>query len=224
MPVWDCGQFCEPLISLLTRRGFDVTVIDTLSITTTPDLGVSLQQLKGALSFITNGRPFLIGGVALGGALAQKLSCELPNIDRVISISGPTFPNQELDTKLSTLVDSLEAKNLDVAMNQLYDWLPPKNSYEQRAPRIDKNAFSDAINRMKAGFSILRQIDARESIKEFKGKTLLMVGELSQMVSKENLLENYHSPTYTASIIRNAGMRPWQDNEKLSYKTVENWL
>ncbi|MGB7997729.1 MAG: hypothetical protein WCF45_16560, partial [Photobacterium halotolerans] len=145
-------------------------------------------------------------------------------IDRVISISGPTFPDKELDTKLSALVDNLETKNLDVAMNQLYEWLPPKNSYEIRAPRIDKNAFSDAINRMKAGFSILKQIDARESITEFKGKTLLMVGELSQMVSKENLLENYNSPTYTASIIKNAGMRPWQDNEKQSYKTVENWL
>lgn len=224
MPVWDCGQFCEPLISLLTRRGFDVTVIDTLSIITTSDLVFSLQQLKVALSDITNGRSFLICGVALGGALAQKLSCELPNIDGVISISGPTYPNPDLDGKLSALVDSLEAKNLDVAMNQLYDWLPPKNSYELRAPRINEDAFIDATNRMKSGFSILKQIDARESIKAFKGKTLLIVGELSQMVSKKNLLENYQSPTYTASIIKNAGMRPWQDNEKQSYQTVENWL
>lgn len=224
MPEWDCGQFCEPLISLLNSRGFDVTVIDTLSILTTFNLDVSLRQIKNVLSSITNGKPFLIGGIALGGAIAQRLSCELPNIDRVVSISGPTFCNQELDSKLSILIDALEAKDLYVAMNLLYDWLPPKNSYRIRAPIVKENISTDAIFRMKAGFSILKQIDAREHIKEFKGKTLLMVGELSQMVSRVSLLSDYQSPTYFASVIERAGMRPLHDNEKQSYITIANWL
>ncbi|MFA1563198.1 alpha/beta hydrolase family protein [Aliivibrio fischeri] len=224
MAAWDYGQFCEPLTFQLNHHGFDVTVIDTLSVLTTSNLDFSLHKLKDILSSITNGKPFLIGGVALGGALAQRLSCELPNINRVISISGPTFPSQDLNTKLSSLIEILENDNLEVAMNQLYDWLPPKNGYEMEAPIIESSISTDAIDRMISGFSILKQIDARKSIKEFKGKTLLIVGELSQMVSKENLLKNYQSPTYTASIISNAGMRPWQDNEKQSYKTVEKWL
>lgn len=223
MPLWDRGEFCLPLSQLLSNAGYEVIIIDTLSVCSSANEILALQEVEIAIKKYSGALPILLCGFALGGTFAQCLANRIKHLDGFLSVSGPGYATNELNEKLSSLINDLKNEKLSSAMESLYQWITPLNTSPFITPGIPANKRCIATERMLKGFSILKRLDSRPALNLYSGKSLLIVGELSQMANLTNQVQT-GKEHHQVAVIKGAGMRPWNDNHKQSSLTVTNWI
>ncbi|UGS39959.1 hypothetical protein [Pseudocitrobacter corydidari] len=223
MPVWDEGQFCAPLVTLLVAKGYHVTVIDTLTLIQDG----SPERAVEALSQALNARfqsSYLLVGFAMAGTLVQLLAPHLHGLSGVMSVSAPGFADEQLNRRLGELVSLLEEGEVEHAVDVLHQFVVPEG---QAAPEVrftlPDAAKASAIQRMLTGFALLLNMDARAAIARYNGKYLAIVGDKSQLASWENQTHSTQ-PTHLYRRIPEAGMRPWNDNPAAMNALLNEWV
>ncbi|MCX4240908.1 hypothetical protein [Paraliomyxa miuraensis] len=229
-PSFDDGAFCSVLSDALVGRGFGVLIVDT------PAIVESLASARG-LAHVVEGLAerlrgpasgaSLLAGYALGGTLAVKLARYLPQVPRILSISGPGFVDAALRRGLAPLMSALEAGQLGHALRLLAESVAPLG----QAPGAQhRDAFGSesglgelAVRRMLAGFRLLFELDARAEAASYEGELLGLVGELSQLATAENQAFT-PGPHRRLVSVPGAGMRVLRDDPEFAMRAIEAWL
>lgn len=223
MPVWDEGQFCAPLVTLLAEKGYSVNVIDTLTLIQDASPERAVEVLCQAL----NARfqpPYLLVGFAMAGTLVQLLAPHLNGLSGVISVSAPGFADEQLKTRLGLIISLLEKNEAEHAVDILHQFVVPEGqSVQEGRFTLSDAAKASAVQRMLTGFTLLLNMDARNAIACYSGKYLAIVGEKSQLASWENQTHSAQ-PTHLYRRIPKAGMRPWNDNPTAMDALLNEWV
>ncbi|WP_237387886.1 hypothetical protein [Xenorhabdus sp. Sc-CR9] len=223
MPLWDHGDFCTPLFSLLQKMGYQVSIIDTLALINSIEPEHAINTIESELNRRFT-QPYLLVGFAMSGTLVQLLAPRLKKLMGVISISGPGYTDSLLANKLKQLIDLLNKNQLDEAISLLYDFVVPEDGMPHaQIPSIPDHLRSTARKRMLTGFSLLLQLDARTTLCKYKGKFLSIIGGCSQLATVSNQVVRTH-PTHCFIIVEGAGMRLWEDNPVFTNNIINNWL
>lgn len=223
MPLWDDGMFCKPLLSLLTNKGFKVSLVDTLSLIHSDDPQETIDSVHDEL-IARAGSPFLLVGFAMAGTLVQMLSPRMNCLTGVISISAPGFTDYLLNERIDYLVSLLNRGYLDEALEALNQFVVPEGQTSLHAvDTIPESQRKVATERMLRGFSLLRRLDARPAMAKFRGKYLGIVGEKSQLATWSNQTHS-GNPNHRYERIPGAGMRPWNDNASAINLLVNEWI
>lgn len=229
-PSFDDGAFCSVLSDALVGRGFGVLIVDT------PAIVESLASARGLAGVVEGlaerlrgpaSGASLLAGYALGGTLAVKLARYLPQVPRILSISGPGFVDAALHRGLAPLMNALEAGQLGHALRLLAASVAPRG----QAPGAQhRDAFGSesglgelAVRRMLAGFRLLLELDARAEAASYEGELLGLVGELSQLATAENQAFT-PGPHRRLVSVPGAGMRVLRDDPEFSMRAIEAWL
>ncbi|WP_019223838.1 hypothetical protein [Bartonella rattaustraliani] len=223
MPLWDHGDFCRDLQSILIEKGVKIDILDTTSIikdvTKENNLILLAEKINKSFCF-----PFLLIGFALGGSLAQVLAPRLNNVQAVLSISGPGYVDTRLKRYLEALLNLLNQNALEQALELLYQYVQPLGMPSKRAAiQICEESKIEAIARMMRGFELLLQLDARDYLCHFAGKFLSIIGKESQLATISNQV-NSGKDGHECRVVEAAGMRPWDDNPLTTTKIIDSWV
>ncbi|WP_375607409.1 MULTISPECIES: alpha/beta fold hydrolase [unclassified Bartonella] len=229
MPVWDDGVFCSPLTTLCSTKGFPVTLLDTLSLFPKSS-HVLNHSVVETLSFMTEKlksyfkEPTVLVGFSMAGTLVQILAVQLPNVQAVLAVNAPGYPDKVLQRRLGDILASLENNDLSGALEILNGFMHPSGIMKKRALlEIPDEKKSVAIERMTRGFKLLLEIDARDEIVKYKGKFLALVGEKSQLATVDNQTKS-HNLNHEYKIVSGAGTRLWEDNPTMMDAVIDEWL
>lgn len=229
-PAFDDGAFCDVLSDALVERGFGVVVVDT------PSLVGSLACKRGAAGVVEGLAQQLpvptsdiamLAGYALGGTLAVKLCGYLPEVPRVLSLSGPGFTDVPLRRGITPLMHALQAGLLEKSLELLAESVAPlghaPSAQHRDTLRLDSEQAQLAMQRMLAGFGLLLELDARADAERYTGKILAIVGERSQLATVANQAFA-PGPHRRIVSVPGAGMRVLRDAPDFTIRAVEDWL
>jgi pimeloyl-ACP methyl ester carboxylesterase len=160
--------------------------------------------------------------------LAVALSRYLPQVPRLLSISGPGFVDAALRRGLVPLVSALESGQLGDALRLLAERVAPLG-HAPRAHHLDTLGSESGLGelavrrRMLAGFRLLLELDVRAQAASYAGELLGLVGELSQLATTEN---QAFTPGPRRRLVRvpGAGMRVLRDAPEFAMQAIEGWL
>ncbi|WP_340610496.1 hypothetical protein [Xenorhabdus bharatensis] len=228
MPLWDHGNFCSSLTSLLENMGYKVSIIDTLSLINPvklnfidPDDAIDIIEHELVQRF---SKPYLLIGFAMAGTLVQLLAPRLNELTGVISVSGPGYADILLSNRLGQLITLLNENQLNEAISVLHDFVIPKGGTPLPPMSDIPNHLREiAQRRLIVGFSLLLQLDARATLCNYKGKFLSIVGECSQLATVCNQVLSAN-PMHCFVVVDGAGMRPWDDKPKFVNNMIKDWL
>ncbi|WP_208442096.1 alpha/beta fold hydrolase [Bartonella raoultii] len=223
MPVWDKGSFCYPLKNLFLKRGFKVTLLDTLSLFSSNSTIEVVSSLTAKFKERFQ-EPFLLVGFAMAGTLVQMLAEKLPNAHAVLAMNAPGYPDVLLQQRLGYLLTLLEKGDLSTTLEVLDSFVQPIGAIEKRnVLEIPDEQKTMAIERMTRGFKLLLAMDARDEIIKYTGKFLALVGEKSQLATVNNQTKS-HCMNHEYKIISEAGMRLWEDNPVMTNAVINEWI
>ncbi|OPB29451.1 alpha/beta hydrolase [Bartonella sp. WD12.1] len=223
MQVWDEGVFCLPLKELCLEKGFQVTVLDTLSLFSSHSAVEVVSFLTKKLTDRFQG-PLMLVGFAMAGTLVQMLAARLIDVQAVLAISAPGYPDTPLQQKLGYLLTLLEDGDLSGALEALDYFVQPVGAIKKRALiKISDDQKNIAIERMQRGFRLLLDMDARSEIIKYGGKFLSLVGEKSQLATIDNQTQS-HNLNHEYKIIPGTGIRPWENNFAMTHAIVNEWI
>ncbi|AGF74868.1 hypothetical protein BAnh1_09980 [Bartonella australis AUST/NH1] len=223
MPLWDDGRFCLDIQNLLLKNDIDFTILDTPSllkgVPKEDNLALVEEEIKRRFNF-----PILLIGFSMAGTLAQMLAYRLANVEAVISLSGPGYADDVLKKHIGALLLLLEDGALCDALELLHRYAQPVDtSVPLGNILIPEEQKAEALDRMKNGFKLLLEMDARTVIGKFKGKFLSLVGAKSQLATVKNqtasVLEYHEYHT-----IKNAGARLWRDDPTIVGDIINSWI
>ncbi|WP_330168008.1 alpha/beta hydrolase [Bartonella grahamii] len=229
MPIWDGGVFCSPLTKLCLSKGFPVTLLDTLSLfpksshflnhSAVEILSFMAEKLKSYFK-----EPAVLVGFSMAGMLVQILAARLPNVQAVLSVNAPGYPDVILQRRLGDILVYLENNDLSRALEILNGFMHPSGIMKKRVlleiPDEQKNT---AIERMTRGFKLLLAMDARDEIIKYTGKFLALVGEKSQLATVDNQTRS-RCANHEYRIISGAGTRLWEDNPVMTNAVINEWM
>ncbi|WP_375686262.1 alpha/beta fold hydrolase [Bartonella sp. AP65SXKL] len=229
MPIWDGGVFCSPLTKLCSTKGFPVTLLDTLSLfpkgshvlnySAVDILSFMAEKLKSYFK-----EPAVLVGFSMAGTLVQILAAQLPNVQAVLAVNAPGYPDKVLQRRLGDILASLENNDLSGALEILNGFMHPSGIMKKRVLlEIPDKQKSVAIERMTRGFKLLLEIDARDEIVKYKGKFLALVGEKSQLATVDNQTKS-HNLNHEYKLISGAGTRLWEDNPTMTDAVIDEWM
>ncbi|WP_336294186.1 alpha/beta hydrolase [Bartonella sp. CB169] len=224
MPVWDKGAFCSPLTKLFLEKEFHVTLIDTLSLFSGSSAAIEVlpiitEKLKDRFQ-----GPLLLVGFSMAGTLVQILAARLPDIQAVLAVNAPGYPDAFLQQRIKYLLSLLEDGDLSKALETLNILIQPLGEIKKRVrAKIPSKKKNMAIERMQRGFRLLLDMDARSEIVKYGGKFLALVGEKSQFATVNNQTQSYRL-NHEYKIISSAGTRLWDDNPSMTYAIVNEWI
>lgn len=226
MPLWDEGQFFQPLIEPLTRAGYRVIVFDTLSLPGDDAESLETFSRRWQQELLTLGRIDLLAGSALGGAVVQSL-LGLPigaSVDKVLLISSPALADGILDGRLGRMADLALLGDVEQALQLLDQWVQPATRIHPAGPiAIDPASAALQAQRLHRGFRLLNRLDLRRACEDFAGPLLTVYGEQSQLVRGINVHVNEQARQHRLSV-PDGGMRPLLDAPGLVLRTVRERL
>ncbi|WP_455481459.1 alpha/beta fold hydrolase [Bartonella sp. B12(2025)] len=223
MSLWDEGAFCSPFQKLCLEKGFHVTPLDILSLfssgSATEVIPLITEKLKSRFR-----EPLLLVGFSTGGTLVQILAAGLPNIQAVLAVSAPGYPDLLLQQRFKHVLTLLDDGDLSGALETLYAFLQPMGETARKVYiKIPDEQKSTALERMQRGFRFLLEMDARSEIVKYAGKFLCLVGEKSQLATIDNQTQS-HRLNHEYKIISGAGTRLWDDNPAMMHAIVNEWI
>ena len=223
MDAWDKGEFCTPLTELLVKRGYRVTLYDTMSLVGfMPNLADAAACWKEVL-LQRHSRIDLAIGQAYGGALLQHILGDLLTARSCfIGLSAPTFYDDMLRVGLDDVLLKLREKGPEVAIQAKAWWVLADNSIAK--PPRPKNVTSASAERVATAFNHLRSHDARDAVARFTGRALWLHGERSRLVRDTNLIQISNHPRYRVVGLANCGMRPLTDARVEAICCIESFL
>ncbi|WP_254474726.1 alpha/beta fold hydrolase [Bartonella sp. B1098] len=229
MPIWDEGAFCAPLTKLCTIKGFQVTLLDTLSLFPKSSHFLNYSAIE-TLSFMIEKlekyfkEPAVLVGFSMAGMLVQILALRLSNVQAVLAVNAPGYPDKLLQQRLGDILFHLENNDLARALETLNAFMHPCGVIKKRvALEIPQDQKSMAIERMTRGFKLLLALDARDEIVKYTGKFLALVGEKSQFATVDNQTKS-QCVNHEYRIISGAGTRLWDDNPVMTNAIVSEWM
>ncbi|MDE9430251.1 hypothetical protein [Xenorhabdus bovienii] len=223
MALWDHGDFCAPLLSLLQKMGYRVSIIDTLSLINSVDPNDAIHAIESELNQRFD-QLYLLVGFAMSGTLVQLLAPRLKNLTGVISVSGPGYADALLTNRLEQLITLLNKNQLNEAISVLHDFVIPEGGTPlPLMPAIADHLIGTARRRLLVGFSLLLQLDARTILCNYKGKFLSIVGGRSQLATACNQVVSAN-PTHCFVVVEGAGMRLWEDKSAFIDDVINDWL
>ncbi|WP_317993635.1 alpha/beta hydrolase [Bartonella gliris] len=229
MPVWDRGVFCSSFIKLCLAKGFQITLLDTLSLFPSNSTVCKNSAIE-ILPFITEKlethfkKPSVLVGFSMAGTLVQMLAARLPNVRAVLAVNAPGYPDTLLQQRLGYLLNFLKNKDLSGALEALNAFMHPPGVMKKRSLlEIPDAQKSMAIERMTRGFEFLLGMDARNEIIKYTGKFLALVGEKSQLATVDNQTRS-RCMNHEYKIISGAGMRLWEDNPVMTNTILAEWM
>ncbi|EJF77772.1 hypothetical protein MCO_00910 [Bartonella sp. DB5-6] len=229
MPIWDRGVFCSSFTKLCLAKGFQITLLDTLSLfpSNSPFLNNSAIEI---LPVITEKLekyfkvPSVLVGFSMAGTLVQMLAAQLPNVQAVLAVNAPGYPDKTLQQRLGSVLTLLENGDLSEALETLNVFMCPRGVMKKRVLlEIPDEQKSMAIERMMRGFKFLLGMDARNEIIKYTGKFLALVGEKSQLATVDNQTRSY-CMYHEYKIITGAGTRLWEDNPTMTDAIIDEWI
>lgn len=231
-PVWDGGDFCQPLLNLFADRKQSVIVLDTIHFIGKGDFAAEGEagQIKNIASFIRNNMPKidLVAGYALGGTLAMKLARYLPETKRILCMSGPGFIDKQIRKKLQCFIDLLADGDLAGCLTSLSKFVAPRGDPPniKHLDQISRQDSAEGCRRMIEGFKFLLSLDARSDLENFMGKVMCMIGEHSQLATTDNLAVPILFSDSSRKVVQvpEAGMRILRDNEEYTLTSISEWL
>ncbi|CAK02166.1 hypothetical protein BM1374166_01784 [Bartonella tribocorum] len=229
MPIWDGGAFCSPLTKLCATKGFQVTLLDTLSLF--PKSAHFLNHSAGETLYFIKEKlekyfkePAVLVGFSMAGMLVQILAARLPNVQAVLAVNAPGYPDKLLQRRLGDILIHLENNDLLGALETLNGFMHPSGVVKKRiALEISQDQKSIAIERMTRGFQLLLALDARDEIVKYTGKFLALVGEKSQLATVDNQTKS-QCVNHEYRIISGAGTRLWDDNPVMTNAILSEWM
>lgn len=226
MPVWDEGQFFNPMIAPLVKAGYRVVIFDTLSLLA--DENESLEDFSKRWQPVLSGlgQIDLLVGSALGGAVVQALlgSSLATHVSNVLLLSSPALADGILDGRLGRMADLALLGELEQALQLLDQLVQPATRIRPSAPiDIDQASAALQARRLHLGFRLLNRLDLRQASHSFAGALLTVYGEQSQLVRGINVHVNEQARHYRLSI-PDGGMRPLLDAPALVMRTVRDHL
>jgi pimeloyl-ACP methyl ester carboxylesterase len=233
-PVWQGADFCMPLVELLLHKGYCVRVVDSVF----PLMANAHHTVDQTLKFYADyvdaiSQPKLLAGYALGGTLAMILGARCPGTARILSLSGPGYMDEILHQRLNRLNEDLAENRLEPALNLLAQFVaplghPPGRQHSDLSAdrKLLPAQISSGCTRMKRGFELLMQLDARAPIEQFEGKVLAIVGAQSQLVNLANSAVRSGLQNHSRSIVEiaDSGMRVLLDNPRATLAAITDWL
>lgn len=229
MPIWDEGAFCAPLTKLCATKGFQVTLLDTLSLFPKSAYFLNYSAIE-TLSFMIKKlekyfkEPAVLVGFSMAGMLVQILAPQLPNVRAVLAVNAPGYPDKPLQRRLGDILFYLENNDLAGALETLNVFIHSRGIIKKRvALEIPQDQKSMAIERMTRGFKLLLALDARDEIVKYTGKFLALVGEKSQLATVDNQTKS-KCFNHEYRIVSGAGTRLWDDNPVMTNAIVSEWM
>ncbi|PIT69736.1 alpha/beta hydrolase [Bartonella tribocorum] len=229
MPIWDGGAFCSSLTKLCAMKGFQVMLLDTLSLfpksahffnhSAIETLSFMVEKLDKSFK-----KPTVLVGFSMAGILVQILATRLPNVQAVLAVNAPGYPDKLLQQRLGDILIHLENNDLLGALETLNIFMHPSGVVKKRvALEIPQDQKNMAVERMTRGFKLLLALDARDEIVKYRGKFLALVGEKSQLATVDNQTKS-QCVNHEYRIISGAGTRLWDDNLVMTNAIVSEWM
>ncbi|VEJ45820.1 alpha/beta fold hydrolase [Bartonella vinsonii] len=229
MPIWDHGVFCSSFTKRCLAKGFQITLLDTLSLFPTHS-SFGNNSALGILPFMIEKleiyfrEPSILVGFSMAGMLVQILAARLPNIRAVLAVNAPGYPDMLLQRRVGYILNFLKNKDLSGALEALNAFMHPRGVMKKRALwEIPEAQKSMAIERMTKGFEFLLGMDARNEIIKYTGKFLALVGEKSQLATVDNQTRS-HCVNHEYKIVSDAGTRLWDDNPAMTNAILDEWI
>ncbi|GAA4665612.1 alpha/beta hydrolase [Bartonella pachyuromydis] len=229
MPIWDHGVFCSSFTKLCSEKGYQITLLDTLSLFPSNSLICKHSSVE-ILSFIREKlessfrEPSVLVGFSMAGMLVQILAARLPNVRAVLAVNAPGYPDELLQQRLGYVLNFLKNQDLSRALEALNILMHPSGGVKKRVPREIPDTQKDiAIERMTRGFHFLLEMDARNEIIKYTGKFLALIGEKSQLATIDNQTRSY-CIYHEYRVIPDAGTRLWDDNPVMTNAIIEQWM
>ncbi|UJM34164.1 alpha/beta hydrolase [Bartonella henselae] len=229
MPIWDRGVFCSSFTKLCLARGFHITLLDTLSLFLSHSAFCNNSTVE-ILPFITEKlkkyfkEPSVLVGFSMAGMLVQILAARLPNVQAVLAVNAPGYPDKPLKRQIGCILTFLKNKDLSGALEILNSFMCPRGGREKRVLwEIPDEQKSVAIERMTRGFTFLLGGDARDEIIKYTGKFLALIGEKSQLATLANQTKS-QCLNHEYQVISGAGTRLWDDNPAMTNAIVHKWI
>ncbi|WP_019222035.1 alpha/beta fold hydrolase [Bartonella senegalensis] len=229
MPIWDRGAFCSSFTELCLARGFQITLLDTLSLF--PSHSAFCHNSTGEiLPFITEKlkksfkEPSVLVGFSMAGMLVQILAARLPNVRAVLAVNAPGYPDKPLQRQIGYILTFLKEGDLSGALERLNSVICSRGGRKKRVLwQISDEQRSMAIERMIRGFTLLLGMDARGEIIKYTGKFLALIGERSQLATIANQTRS-QCLNHEYKIISDAGTRLWDENPAMTNAIVNQWI
>lgn len=227
MPIWDAGEFFRPLTSFFSTQGYKITLFDSLSLLDHRALSFEHFVSRWVEALAGWEVPDLIAGAALGGALAQALvgSTQLSQCERLLLISTPTQVDAALEAQLQAMIDLANANNVPAAKGLLENLVIPDGDItvaQHTGFNTPQFPLSVQGKRLAAGFDLLKGIDLSLILSRYRGRTLSIYGQKSQLVKRRNVCKPQEDIRVVE--IPKGGMRPLADNLPLVLSAIGDHL
>ncbi len=160
----------------------------------------------------------LLMGFSLGGSFLQQcLEKKAFQQANYVFFSTPVCVQGNLSNKLQHILNQIENDNLEKALVMLDQWVLPEGQMYSAVKQHGIHNNSENIKvRLSRGIKLLLSHDARKNRLLCQGKILELVGELSQLVTRNDV-----SPAGNLTIIPSAGMRVLQDQNEMCLKLIK---
>ncbi|AJT41723.1 hypothetical protein [Psychromicrobium lacuslunae] len=223
LPSWDQGAFFEPLAALLRERGHRINFVDTVE-----PVGKSVHDFAALVAYWRARIDFsefdLLAGNALGGAVLQALledsGVHLP----VVLFSSPTVADPVLVGKLNAIVELNRSGNAEAAHQLLTQLIAPGTTGS--APLVESNEAqltesSSRSNPRTEALSFFQGLELSGAVANYDGRILSIVGELSQLVTREHLRRREQDQSLE---VARAGMRAHQQEPEFLREKIEQFI
>ncbi|CEG55852.1 hypothetical protein [Legionella fallonii] len=155
-------------------------------------------------------------GFSFGGVILQQCFSLFTHLNKpLILFSAPSFADQSLAQKLGEVITLCNEYKIDEALHSLYQHVYYPNEIPLQTHQITDKEL--AAKRIIYGLTRVLETDSTSIIKENQVKHLHLIGELSHLVNKDNVLTPHQG---TLLSVPEAGMRILRDNLPFCKKVI----
>lgn len=214
-------SYIESIVNSLAflQNKYLVHPLDSLSIMEDLPNAVFYQQWQKKLA------PYLLDydvffGFSFGGVILQQCFSLFANPNKpLILISAPTIADHSLKQKLGAVISLCEQQRVDEAMHLLYQHVYYPNPIPTAIHKILD--YKTAAQRVIYGLNRVLTTDSSDIIANSSVVHLHLIGELSDLVNKNNVLPAKNG---TLVSVPNAGMRIFRDQPAFCQQVILEFL
>ncbi len=210
-------SYIDTIISPLAflENEFSLHPIDSLSIMEELPNEQFYARWKEKMSqFIPHYDAFF--GFSFGGVILQQCFSLFTDLNKpIILFSAPSFADQSLKQKLNEVIALCKEYKVKEALQTLYQHVYYPNEIPQQPHQFTDNEL--AAKRVIYGLERVLATDSTSIIKENRVNHLHLIGELSHLVNKDNVIPPHQG---TLLSVPEAGMRILRDNLPFCKKVI----
>ena len=155
-------------------------------------------------------------GFSFGGVILQQCFSLFTDLNKpIVLFSTPTFADTSLKEKLGAVISLCKENKVDEALHTLYKHVYYPNQILPQSHESCNNIH--AAKRVIFGLSRVLETNATPLLKENKVNHLHLIGDLSHLVNKDNVVAPQNG---TLISVPEAGMRMLRDNLPFCKKAI----